>query len=104
MQAGWAFERVCGASLRLRLGMAGSGGPALTRPAAPRPAPQAHYRDHGQLEYARSLLVVHNLAHQGRGPSSEVGMLDLPDAYFPLLRWAGAAWRAAQPPQSTPVA
>ncbi len=27
---------------------------------------QAHYRDHGQMLYARSLLVVHNLAHQGR--------------------------------------
>lgn len=26
---------------------------------------QAHYRDHGQMLYARSLLVVHNLAHQG---------------------------------------
>lgn len=27
---------------------------------------QAHYRDHGQMLYARSLLVVHNLAHQGK--------------------------------------
>jgi starch synthase len=46
---------------------------------------QAHYRDHGQMLYARSLLVVHNLAHQGRGPPEELGMLDLPDPYCQLF-------------------
>ncbi|KAI7844784.1 hypothetical protein COHA_001664 [Chlorella ohadii] len=46
---------------------------------------QAHYRDHGQMLYARSLLVVHNLAHQGRGPPEELGMLDLPDDYYKLF-------------------
>ena len=31
-------------------------------------AQQAHYRDYGQMTYARALFVIHNIAHQGRGP------------------------------------
>lgn len=31
-------------------------------------AHQAHYRDYGQMTYARALFVIHNIAHQGRGP------------------------------------
>ena len=27
--------------------------------------PQAHYRDHGKFHFARSVLVLHNVAHQG---------------------------------------
>ena len=28
---------------------------------------QAHYRDYNQMTFARSVLVIHNIAHQGRG-------------------------------------
>ena len=48
---------------------------------------QAHYRDHGQLLYARSLLVLHNMAHQGRGPLEELAMLEIPEHYAELFRW-----------------
>ena len=35
---------------------------------------QANYRDHGQYEYARAVLVLHNVAHQGRGPVTDVAL------------------------------
>lgn len=43
---------------------------------------QAYYRDHGLMEYARSILVIHNMAHQGRGPVAEYGWLGLPAEYL----------------------
>ncbi len=54
---------------------------------------QAHYRDHGKLQFARSLLVLHNMAHQGRAPVEELSWLELPEAYAPLFRWVGAPAR-----------
>ena len=42
---------------------------------------QAFYRDHGRFEYARSCFVVHNMAHQGRGPLDEFYALQLPEQY-----------------------
>ena len=39
---------------------------------------QAHYRDHGQYQYARSVLVLHNAAHQGRGPPSDADLFAVP--------------------------
>ena len=39
---------------------------------------QAHYRDHGQYQYARSVLVLHNAAHQGRGPPSDEDLFAVP--------------------------
>ena len=42
---------------------------------------QAYYRDHGKFEFARSCFVIHNLAHQGRGPLNEFGALQLPAHY-----------------------
>ena len=47
---------------------------------------QAHYRDYNQLTYARSLLVVHNVAHQGRGPMAELGNLEVPPNYTEAFR------------------
>ena len=35
--------------------------------------PQAHYRDYGKMTYARSVMVIHNMAHQGRGPHGRAG-------------------------------
>ncbi len=35
---------------------------------------QDHYRAHGQFTYARAVLVIHNLAHQGRGPPGDADL------------------------------
>lgn len=42
---------------------------------------QAFYQDHGKLEFARSVFVIHNMAFQGRGPLDEFSQLQLPDKY-----------------------
>lgn len=47
---------------------------------------QAHYRDHGKLQYARSLLVLHNMAHQGRAPVDHMRLLEVPDKYRELFK------------------
>lgn len=47
---------------------------------------QAHYRDHDKLTYARSTFVVHNIAHQGRGPMTELAPLEVPSAYTEFFR------------------
>lgn len=55
--------------------------------AAPLPFPlQAHYRDHGKMQFARSLLVLHNMAHQGRGPVEDLRLLEVPDKYTELFK------------------
>ncbi|KAK3132025.1 hypothetical protein QOZ80_6AG0514770 [Eleusine coracana subsp. coracana] len=43
---------------------------------------KAYYRDHGSMQYARSVLVIHNIAHQGRGPVAEFPYMDLPEHYL----------------------
>ncbi|XP_047311361.1 granule-bound starch synthase 2, chloroplastic/amyloplastic-like [Impatiens glandulifera] len=47
---------------------------------------KAYYRDHGKMQYARSVLVIHNIAHQGRGPLDEFPKLDLPHHYVDLFK------------------
>ena len=47
---------------------------------------QAHYRDYNQLSYARSVLVVHNMAHQGRGPMAELANLEVAPHYTEHFR------------------
>ncbi|GLJ50083.1 hypothetical protein SUGI_1065240 [Cryptomeria japonica] len=47
---------------------------------------QAYYRDHGLMQYTRSVLVIHNLAHQGRGPLDDYKFLDLPEHYLDNFR------------------
>ena len=47
---------------------------------------QAHYRDYGKMTYARSVFVVHNIAHQGRGPLAELAPLEVPGAYTHFFR------------------
>ncbi|KAK3284968.1 hypothetical protein CYMTET_7406 [Cymbomonas tetramitiformis] len=42
----------------------------------------ALYRDQGKMLGARSILVLHNLAFQGRGPFGEVLSLDIPKQYL----------------------
>ncbi|KAH9295848.1 hypothetical protein KI387_039436, partial [Taxus chinensis] len=43
---------------------------------------QAYYRDNGLMEFTRSVLVIHNLAHQGRGPLADYKLLGLPEHYL----------------------
>ena len=38
---------------------------------------QAHYRDYGKMDFARSVFVIHNIAHQGRGPMAELAPLEV---------------------------
>ncbi|WVZ81867.1 hypothetical protein U9M48_029198 [Paspalum notatum var. saurae] len=43
---------------------------------------KAYYRDNGIMQYTRSVLVIHNIAHQGRGPVDEFPYMDLPEHYL----------------------
>lgn len=47
---------------------------------------QAYYRDHGLMKYTRSVLVIHNIAHQGRGPLDDYKFLDLPEHYMDCFK------------------
>ncbi|GAB4831653.1 Sucrose synthase [Ancistrocladus abbreviatus] len=47
---------------------------------------KAHYRDHGLMKYTRSVLVIHNIAYQGRGPVDDFSIVDLPEHYLDLFR------------------
>ncbi|KAJ8646998.1 hypothetical protein MRB53_000021 [Persea americana] len=46
---------------------------------------KSYYRDNGFMNYTRSVLVIHNIAHQGRGPVEDFFHLDLPDHYMNLF-------------------
>ncbi|KAJ8775048.1 hypothetical protein K2173_020052 [Erythroxylum novogranatense] len=47
---------------------------------------KAYYRDNGQMRYTRCILVIHNIAHQGRGPVDDFSYVDLPEHYLDLFR------------------
>ncbi|KAI7735921.1 hypothetical protein M8C21_031187 [Ambrosia artemisiifolia] len=47
---------------------------------------KAYYRDNGLMRYTRSVLVIHNIAHQGRGPVDDFSHVDLPPHYMDLFR------------------
>ncbi|KAK1266425.1 hypothetical protein QJS04_geneDACA000593 [Acorus gramineus] len=47
---------------------------------------KAYYRDNGLMKYTRSVLVIHNIAHQGRGPVEDFSIVDLPDHYLDLFK------------------
>ncbi|XP_038695866.1 granule-bound starch synthase 2, chloroplastic/amyloplastic isoform X2 [Tripterygium wilfordii] len=47
---------------------------------------KAYYRDNGLMKYTRSILVIHNIAHQGRGPVDDFSYVDLPQHYIDLFR------------------
>mmetsp|Transcript_30852 Transcript_30852/g.87251 ORF Transcript_30852/g.87251 Transcript_30852/m.87251 type:complete len:374 (-) Transcript_30852:852-1973(-) len=40
---------------------------------------EAHYRRYNQMTYARSMFVIHNMAHQGRGPFAELDNFEIPE-------------------------
>ncbi|KAL0450543.1 UNVERIFIED_CONTAM: Granule-bound starch synthase 2, chloroplastic/amyloplastic [Sesamum latifolium] len=47
---------------------------------------KAYYRDNGLMKYTRSVLVIHNIAHQGRGPVDDFSYTDLPPHYLDLFK------------------
>lgn len=47
---------------------------------------KAYYRDNGLMKYTRSILVIHNIAHQGRGPLDDFIYTDLPQHYVDLFK------------------
>ncbi|XP_042007369.1 granule-bound starch synthase 2, chloroplastic/amyloplastic-like isoform X2 [Salvia splendens] len=47
---------------------------------------KAYYRDNGLMQYARSVLVIHNIAHQGRGPVNDFNIVDLPPHYLDVFK------------------
>ncbi|XP_044467629.1 granule-bound starch synthase 2, chloroplastic/amyloplastic-like isoform X2 [Mangifera indica] len=47
---------------------------------------KAYYRDNGLMTYTRSVLVIHNIAHQGRGPVEDFFCTDLPPHYLDLFK------------------
>lgn len=38
------------------------------------------------MTFARSVLVIHNIAHQGRGPMAELAPMEVPPQYTELFR------------------
>ncbi|XP_011098635.1 granule-bound starch synthase 2, chloroplastic/amyloplastic isoform X3 [Sesamum indicum] len=47
---------------------------------------KAYYQDNGLMKYTRSVLVIHNIAHQGRGPLDDFSYVDLPPHYLDLFK------------------
>ncbi|XP_021721398.1 granule-bound starch synthase 2, chloroplastic/amyloplastic-like [Chenopodium quinoa] len=47
---------------------------------------KAYYRDNGLMMYTRSVLVIHNIAHQGRGPVDDFSCVDLPPHYIDYFK------------------
>ncbi|XP_042497778.1 granule-bound starch synthase 2, chloroplastic/amyloplastic [Macadamia integrifolia] len=47
---------------------------------------KAYYRDNGLMTFTRSVLVIHNIAHQGRGPVDDFACVDLPGQYLDLFK------------------
>ncbi|KAH1128994.1 hypothetical protein J1N35_000372 [Gossypium stocksii] len=47
---------------------------------------KANYRDNGLMSFTRSILVIHNIAHQGRGPMEDFCSVGLPDHYKDLFK------------------
>ncbi|KAJ0964969.1 hypothetical protein J5N97_026107 [Dioscorea zingiberensis] len=52
----------------------------------------AKYRPHGVYKDARSILVIHNLAHQGVEPAITYGNLGLPPQWYGALEWVFPNW------------
>jgi len=52
----------------------------------------ARYRPHGVYRDARSILSIHNLAHQGVEPGTTYGNLGLPANWYGSLEWVFPTW------------
>ncbi|KMZ65071.1 Starch synthase [Zostera marina] len=52
----------------------------------------AKYRPHGVYRDARSILVIHNLSHQGVEPATTFQSLGLPSNWYGSLEWVFPNW------------
>ncbi|XP_028550473.1 starch synthase 1, chloroplastic/amyloplastic-like isoform X4 [Dendrobium catenatum] len=52
----------------------------------------AKYRPHGVYKDARSILVIHNLAHQGVEPAATYHKLGLPPDWYGAVEWVFPTW------------
>ncbi|RZC56493.1 hypothetical protein C5167_015346 [Papaver somniferum] len=52
----------------------------------------AKYRSHGVYKDARSIIVIHNLAHQGVEPAITFKNLGLPADWYGALEWVFPTW------------
>ncbi|KAG6410050.1 hypothetical protein SASPL_128097 [Salvia splendens] len=52
----------------------------------------AKYRPHGVYKDARSIIVIHNLAHQGVEPAVTYKNLGLPPGWYKALEWVFPTW------------
>ncbi|KAJ4950355.1 hypothetical protein NE237_027187 [Protea cynaroides] len=52
----------------------------------------AKYRPHGVYKDARSILVIHNLAHQGVEPAATYNNFGLPLEWYGALEWVFPTW------------
>ncbi|XP_058095886.1 soluble starch synthase 1, chloroplastic/amyloplastic [Magnolia sinica] len=52
----------------------------------------AKYRPHGVYQDARSILIIHNLAHQGVEPGTTYMNLGLPPEWYGALEWVFPTW------------
>ncbi|XP_068644166.1 soluble starch synthase 1, chloroplastic/amyloplastic-like [Aristolochia californica] len=52
----------------------------------------AKYRPHGVYKDARSIVIIHNLAHQGVEPATTYGNLGLPPQWYGALEWVFPTW------------
>lgn len=52
----------------------------------------AKYRPHGVYEDARTVLVIHNLAHQGVEPAVTYDNLGLPPEWYGAVEWVFPTW------------
>ncbi|CAJ1974406.1 unnamed protein product [Sphenostylis stenocarpa] len=52
----------------------------------------AKYRPHGVYKDARSILVIHNIAHQGVEPAITYANLGLPPEWYGALGWVFPTW------------
>ncbi|KAJ8435197.1 hypothetical protein Cgig2_028383 [Carnegiea gigantea] len=55
----------------------------------------AKYRPYGVYKDARSILVIHNLFHQGVEPASTYNNLGLPPQWYGALEWVFPEWARA---------
>ncbi|KAL8240805.1 hypothetical protein R6Q59_014160 [Mikania micrantha] len=57
----------------------------------------AKYRPHGIYKDARSIILIHNLAHQGVEPAATYGNLGLPWEWYGALEWIFPTWARTHP-------